>query len=78
MRKLGDTYVKQEFAMHKKTSKPEFLEKFYFEWDTYLNMLGKQSSSFGKDLDENHRNEMTADQKEKLQDLKNETKNLPV
>jgi hypothetical protein len=40
MRQLGDSYVKAEFRLHKK-SKPEFLDQFFSGWDQYLNAILK-------------------------------------
>uniref|UniRef100_A0A7S0AQM6 Succinate dehydrogenase assembly factor 3 n=1 Tax=Minutocellus polymorphus TaxID=265543 RepID=A0A7S0AQM6_9STRA len=39
MRGLGDTYVKNEFRLHKATTNTEQLAQFYTEWQKYLDHL---------------------------------------
>ncbi|KAL7451906.1 hypothetical protein ACHAWC_004251 [Mediolabrus comicus] len=36
MRQLGDAYVKAEFRLHQKVTKPEQLDPFFSEWNKYL------------------------------------------
>jgi len=38
MRDLGDAYVKNEFKLHKKAP-PEQVERFFTEWDNYLQQI---------------------------------------
>ncbi|EGC34174.1 hypothetical protein DICPUDRAFT_80055 [Dictyostelium purpureum] len=108
MKSMGDSYVKNEWRLHKKVKDNKVLNKFYTEWDQYLNFMDKQRESIldqamekyqqeqraksndytneekelfintlvGKDLDEFQINQLNKDQKEKLNQLKNETKNL--
>lgn len=38
MKELGDSYVKAEFKLHK-TAKPEQIERFYKEWENYLEQI---------------------------------------
>lgn len=56
MRELGDAYIKAEFKLHKTVTKPEQLENFFSEWETYLDQIlmtarAKESISTGS-LDE--------------------------
>eukprot|EP00613_Pedinella_sp_CCMP2098_P013179 CAMPEP_0171648146 /NCGR_PEP_ID=MMETSP0990-20121206/35928_1 /TAXON_ID=483369 /ORGANISM="non described non described, Strain CCMP2098" /LENGTH=74 /DNA_ID=CAMNT_0012225605 /DNA_START=124 /DNA_END=348 /DNA_ORIENTATION=- len=74
MRDLGDSYVKEEFKLHK-TAKPEFLEPFFREWDLYVARLNEQTKStgfgaaLGKDI-----NTLTDEQRAMLAKLASETK----
>ena len=52
MRSIGDAYVKSEFKLHKKASKPEQIEQFFEEWKKYLDQIlmtarAKESASVG-------------------------------
>jgi hypothetical protein len=40
MRQLGDSYVKSEFRLHKK-SKPEQVDQFFTAWDEYFHSILK-------------------------------------
>jgi hypothetical protein len=74
MKILGDKYVANEFKLHKKTGNTEVLDQFYSEWNSYLNALKNQKGTkFGKDMTVAQVGVLNDDQKEKLQELRNET-----
>ena len=57
MRQLGDNYVRSEFKLHKKATKPEYLSAFFVEWEKYLHELlvtarTKESLSMGAIVDQ--------------------------
>lgn len=72
MRHLGDSYVRNEFNLHKK-AKPEHLEKFYNAWESYLENIKQKSNSFGSNMSPSLKKKMTDEQKLKMNDLKIET-----
>lgn len=74
MRKLGDTYVKNEFKQHKDTTNPEYLRQFFMGWSQYLEILQKknQGSKIGISLDRSFNEVLNEDQKEKLKQLQDE------
>mmetsp|Transcript_15678 Transcript_15678/g.26135 ORF Transcript_15678/g.26135 Transcript_15678/m.26135 type:complete len:108 (-) Transcript_15678:157-480(-) len=75
MKALGDTYVKQEFRLHKEAN-PEQLNRFIHGWDNYLKTLQSQSEgNFGTNIDANDVSRMTEDQKQKMRSLMNNTTN---
>jgi len=39
MKQLGDSYVKTEFKLHKHQAKPEQVERFFVEWENYLQQI---------------------------------------
>jgi hypothetical protein len=52
MKELGDSYVKAEFRLHRKVTKPEQLDQFFEEWERYLDHIlstarAKQSIATG-------------------------------
>jgi hypothetical protein len=72
MRHLGDSYVRNEFKLHKK-AKTEHLKQFYSAWESYLESSRQKSSSFGANISSDLKKQMTEEQKIKLNDLKMET-----
>jgi hypothetical protein len=85
MKELGNAYVKSEFKLHR-TAKPEQVERFYKEWDGYLQQILQTARahdvarsgmdalvavSYGKDLPPDL--ELTGEQLEQLGRLKEET-----
>ncbi len=75
MRKLGNDYVKSEFNLHKPVVKEVQLTKFFDAWDNYLNVLRKKSNiEKGKHLDDKEKAKLSVEQKEKLDQLKQEVK----
>lgn len=71
MRKLGDDYVRNEFRLHKKTTKEEFLNLFFRGWEDYLKKLvTSQGGRFGQDLDQEAKKHLSEEQKGKLDELK--------
>jgi hypothetical protein len=70
MRALGDSYVKQEFALHKK-AQPKHVERFMREWTNYLEQF-RQVEVPAADLDPNVVAAMTDDQQKQLDRLKEE------
>ena len=70
MRKLGNTYVRNEFKQHKETKNQEHLRQFFMGWSQYLEMLQKrQGSKIGISLDKSFNQVLNEDQKEKLKQL---------
>jgi hypothetical protein len=70
MKQLGDTYVRQEFNLHKE-AKTEQLYRFMQSWENYLVTLQSQKvGSFGQDMQADDVNRMTEEQKKKMQNLK--------
>ena len=72
MRNMGNAYLKNEFSLHK-TAKPEQVSQFYDAWEAYLANLRHQGSQFGADM---NTNSLNAEQRLKLEQLKDETKKL--
>jgi hypothetical protein len=72
MRNLGDSYVRNEFKLHKK-AKNEHLKQFYSAWESYLESSRQKSASFGANISSDLKEQMTEEQKLKLNDLKMET-----
>lgn len=71
MKALGDTYVKQEFRLHKE-AKPEHLKRFIHSWENYLKTLLLQSEGGGKigaNIDAGDVSRMTEEQKQKMRSL---------
>ena len=62
MRILGDEYVRNEFKLHK-TASEEQVQKFSVAWNNYLRTLRKQSSRYGRDLDEMTKENLSDEQK---------------
>jgi hypothetical protein len=77
MRHLGDSYVRNEFNLHKK-AKPEHLEQFYTAWEGYCQNFKQKSTSFGANISPSIKRQMSDEQKLKLNDLKIETAKLRV
>ena len=77
MRALGDRYVKEEFRQHK-NAKPEFLARFFDEWEKYSAHLGGSppSAGYGKPIGEAV-NQMTDEQKTMLAKLAEESRKVP-
>lgn len=89
LRELGDTYVREEFKRHKKAD-AKWLQSFFTEWDKYLIMIQQQtnlsslssvdaqssSSTIGSDLPASTVQRMTDEQKQQLNQLRNEAQNL--
>jgi len=73
MRKMGNAYVRNEFALHLK-AKPEHVVKFYSAWEEYLQGLRQKGSGFGADLDAQAENALSKEQRAKLSELKEETR----
>ena len=73
MRKMGNAYVRNEFALHRK-AKPEHVVKFYAAWDEYLEGIRQKGSGFGADLDAQAEKALSDAQREQLIKLKEETR----
>lgn len=71
MRKLGDDYLKAEFQAHK-TAKLEHLGPFFAGWEDYLLKIKLQRESFGSNLNENLKKNLTDEQKMQLINLREE------
>lgn len=74
MRNIGDEYVRNEFKLHK-NAKPEFLNKFFTEWELYLFTIRSSKDKYGVDLNDRAK-DLTKEQQIKLQDLKNQASNI--
>jgi hypothetical protein len=74
MKALGDTYVKQEFRLHKE-AKPEHLNRFIKSWENYLMTLKTQSAgNIGANIDADKVGRMTEEQKQKMRGLMDQAK----
>ena len=75
-RDLGDQYVRDEFRRHR-TTKADFLQQFFAEWNAYLDALRAQASSdalaLGAHLNDEQQRAFNADQKQQLAKLRDET-----
>jgi hypothetical protein len=74
---LGDGYVRNEFKLHKGSTKDEHLVPFFEAWDRYLVVLKSRTpvmgGQFGSHLDDETQQHLSKDQKAKLEELKKET-----
>lgn len=69
MKALGDTYVKQEFRLHKE-AKPDHLKRFIQSWENYLMTLQTQSKgNIGTNINADDVSRMTEEQKQKMRGL---------
>jgi len=81
LRALGDTYVKDEFRLHK-SAKAEFLPPFFEQWMKYLESMVKLPAQraksgeipVGTDMSPELLNAMSEEQKLQLSKLKEEAK----
>lgn len=72
MRSLGDTYVKNEFRLHRE-AKPAFVTTFLKEWDLYVAQLRMQrGDQIGSDLPTESMESLSDEQKEQLKILRSE------
>ena len=72
MRNLGNSYVKNEFKLHK-NAKQEHLPPFFEAWEKYLVMLrSRVGQTIGIDLSDDTKASLSEDQKSKLRELKDE------
>lgn len=74
MRKLGDDYVKNEFRLHKKTTNQTQLTDFFQAWEGYLRGMSASAGKFGRDLETSEIGKLNDEQKMKLAQLKEETR----
>ncbi|KAJ1948294.1 hypothetical protein EC988_005238, partial [Linderina pennispora] len=54
MRFVGDQYVRAEFRSHQTVTDKRYLEPFFAQWTSYLDLLRQQTqgtSTFGQPLD---------------------------
>ncbi|KAI0464893.1 hypothetical protein LJB42_000106 [Komagataella kurtzmanii] len=74
-RSLGDSYVKQEFKLHKNTDNPIHIVGFLQSWQDYLQMI---SDSQWKDykLSKQELDKMSPEQVGQLYELMKETQNF--
>jgi hypothetical protein len=69
MKALGDTYVKQEFRLHKE-AKPEHMTRFIHSWENYLSTLQTQTEgNIGANIAVDDVSRMTEEQKQKMRGL---------
>ena len=72
MRDLGDAYVRSEFKRHKAAS-PQHLQPFFREWLRYLSQMQAQGQGgYGAELDAEWQAAMSEEQRQSLQQLKQE------
>ena len=76
MRKIGNTYVKQEFKLHKNVKNDQQLFQFRLQWTEYAKQLQKRRITNGKFENSNSQNLFNEEQKGKLMELKAELKKL--
>lgn len=75
---LGDSYVRNEFKLHKNVTNPDNLDKFFKEWSWYLKEMAAApviggGDVIGRDLREDEISKLTTEQREKLEELHRET-----
>lgn len=70
LRALGDSYVRNEFNLHKKVTVKENLDIFYDAWGKYLIMLQSRTEKFGENMSDKERTVLSDDQQGKLQELR--------
>ena len=75
MRKMGNAYVRNEFSLHFK-AKPAHITQFYSAWEEYLQTMRQRGSRFGSDLDAQAEKALSAEQRKKLAEMKEETRKL--
>ena len=80
MRKLGDSYARDEFRRHR-GAQEEHLTPFFREWRGYLDTIqgtggaaGDGTGQFGKDLDRDTLDSLTEEQQQNLAKLEAEAK----
>jgi hypothetical protein len=80
MKGIGDVYVKQEFDLHKGVKPGAQLDQFISGWNKYLQQMQKQrqvQGSFGVAMaEEDIKTKLSAEQQKKLDELREELKNL--
>ncbi len=69
MRTMGNSYVRNEFKLHK-NAKPEHLVQFFDAWTKYIDQLQGRISGFGKKLSKEEQALLNPEQKAKLEELK--------
>lgn len=72
LRTLGNAYVRNEFQLHKKVTSQDHLKQFFNAWENYVVQLENKAGSFGRDLDKTEKDNLSADQKEKLTQIRQE------
>lgn len=80
IRVLGDQYVKNEFQLHKNVTSNEKLDIFFQAWTKYLNTVTgtvlkapyTKGVGFGRDLNDEERQALSGEQKQKLDQLSKE------
>jgi hypothetical protein len=71
MRSLGNSYLKNEFTLHK-NAKEEHLGPFFKEWEDYLDTLRRRSGTFGSSMSDEEVKGLSEDQKKQLAQLAEE------
>jgi hypothetical protein len=74
IRIIGDSYVKNEFHLHKKITSEREISQFGNAWKQYLSVVQQQSLKYGKDLGNREKLVLSPEQEEKLNELKSEAK----
>lgn len=77
MRLIGDDYVRNEFKLHKVTTSTQHLNSFFTGWMSYLSALRDQrkaGSKIGRHLSPEEERHLSAEQQEKVKQIRTETK----
>eukprot|EP00656_Telonema_subtile_P050208 TRINITY_DN644_c0_g1_i1.p2 TRINITY_DN644_c0_g1~~TRINITY_DN644_c0_g1_i1.p2 ORF type:complete len:118 (+),score=42.12 TRINITY_DN644_c0_g1_i1:180-533(+) len=72
MRHLGDSYVKEEFRLHR-TAPPQQVSVFMSEWKQYAAQLEEQVTDFGKELSDVEMEGLTLEQQQQLGKLRGQS-----
>lgn len=73
MRILGNSYVRNEFKLHKDSSS-RHLEPFFDEWEKYVEKVKGRTMAIGKDLSDSENNKLSSDQRSRLNEFKKAVK----
>ena len=74
MKQMGDAYVKSEFRQHQSVTNPNQIQQFIKEWELYHEQMKLQSGRYGQDLPPDI--ELTDEQKNQLEKLRQEARNV--
>ena len=72
---LGNSYVKEEFRLNKKANERQ-ADQFMIEWGKYAEILTQQKEIIGKELNMEELENLSPEQKSKLQSLQQETESF--
>lgn len=72
MRFVGDQYVRAEFRSHQEITDRKYLDPFFNQWSSYLEMIQQQThqqTRLGQDLDQTTIESLEDDRAEQLLEL---------